>query len=557
MYKRNDSYKQQDLFGIKNSLSAKQERIWNNSIENCFFEQIFKKINQDRFKVLYSEKKSRPNVAVNQLVGSLILKHLFNWTYEDLFRNLHFNLLTRHAIGLQHLQEDVFSEASIFNFQNRVIEHFVRTGEDLLTEVFDRLTTSQLKEFGIMTDIQRGDSFLLGSNIFDYTRLQLLIEVILRLYRNLDTIDKERFSELLSKYTKQTSGQYVFRIKKEDLPKESQTLAKIYHDLFIMANNKYSDHRAFKIFERVYYEHFIVVEDKIELLPANTLTSDSLMSPDDDQATFRKKGKIKSKGYSGHISETANPENKLNLITDVITVPNNTDDARILEERLPTMIEKTSDLNEYHADGSYGSPTVDLMMEDQDITQVQTAVRGKRPHAKMSIKEDESEEVYWVKCEYGQKVKAEKANKGKNVKRHKAVFDYQTCLQCPLKDKCSSRITGVKINRPKRTWYFSEEKIRLHKRLQNFEKLPEERQKIRANVEATVKELKRGVKNGKVRVRSYVRVGCYLTFTSIAVNLTRIHKYVLKSNRNMLRMALITRIHALLNLQNEPLISSN
>ena len=67
IYKRNDSYKQQDLFGIKNSLSAKQERIWNNSIENCFFEQIFKKINQDRFKVLYSEKKSRPNVALISL----------------------------------------------------------------------------------------------------------------------------------------------------------------------------------------------------------------------------------------------------------------------------------------------------------------------------------------------------------------------------------------------------------------------------------------------------------------------------------------------------------
>ncbi len=44
---------------------------------------------------------------------------------------------------------------------------------------------------------------------------------------------------------------------------------------------------------------------------------------------------------------------------------------------------------------------------------------------------------------------------------------------------------------------FSLEKIRLHKRLQLKEKLPEERQTIRANVEATVKEVKRGVKDGK------------------------------------------------------------
>lgn len=46
-----------------------------------------------------------------------------------------------------------------------------------------------------------------------------------------------------------------------------------------------------------------------------------------------------------------------------------------------------------------------------------------------------------------------------------------------------------------------------------------------ANVEATVKVVKRGIKNGKSRLRGLVRNRFYLILTSISVNLTRIHKY--------------------------------
>ena len=68
-------------------------------------------------------------------------------------------------------------------------------------------------------------------------------------------------------------------------------------------------------------------------------------------------------------------------------------------------------------------------------------------------------------------------------------------------------------------------RILSHQRLHNIYKIPEERRKLRANVEATIKEVKRGIKNGKSRLRGLVRNRFYLTLTSISVNLTRIHKY--------------------------------
>ena len=164
MFRKNVSYKQLDVFGLEHRLSKKQSKLWENSVEHRFFEIVFQIIDEEPFAVLFSKKRSRPNVPVNQLVGSLILKHLNNWTYNDLFKNLSFNLLTRHAIGIHRMDEDVYAEASIFNFQNRIIGHYVKTGEDLVSKVFDQLTTDQLKELGIDASIQRGDSFLIGSN---------------------------------------------------------------------------------------------------------------------------------------------------------------------------------------------------------------------------------------------------------------------------------------------------------------------------------------------------------------------------------------------------------
>jgi hypothetical protein len=84
---------------------------------------------------------------------------------------------------------------------------------------------------------------------------------------------------------------------------------------------------------------------------------------------------------------------------------------------------------------------------------------------------------------------------------------------------------GGKRTEKKRIWYFNEIKILSHQRSHNIYKIPEERRNLRSNVEATIKEVKRGIKNGKSRLRGLIRNSYYLTLTSISVNLTRIHKY--------------------------------
>lgn len=507
------------MFHFKDGLGKKQKKLWSKSKEHLFFEEIFAQIDEHMFAKLYSKKLSRPNVPINQLVGSLILKHLNDWTYEELFTNLNFNLLTRHAIGIDSLNTEVFCEASIFNFQNRVIDHYKTEGTDLIEVTFSKLTESQLERFGVDTSVQRGDSFLVGSNIMDYTRLGLLIEVIIRVHRILSDEDTAELKDDLSPYVTYTSNNYIYRVKKEDLPTEMQQLGDLFAKLHVALGDRYRDTEEYQNFVRALEEHFDWqdVTKKIEVTAGKDLHSGILMSPDDTEATYRDKGSQKCKGYVTHLSETVNPENKVNLITDVVVLPNNIGDAEILEKRLPLMLEQTPDLAEYFVDGLYGSPAGDLIAEEAGVILYQKTIRGQKSKGGIRIALDEALRP-WVTCKGGQRVKAE-PTKGK---RMKAEFDISICDQCPFRSECNVREFGGKQTTRKRVYYFGEKEILSHKRMTNIDNLSEEKRHSRANVEATVKEAKRGMRNGKVRVRGRIRVSFHMMFTAIGINFTRI-----------------------------------
>ena len=102
-----------------------------------------------------------------------------------------------------------------------------------------------------------------------------------------------------------------------------------------------------------------------------------LQSPDDEDATYRKKRDQESKGFTINATETANPENSIQLLTDIAVNKNNIDDSKILEDRTDKIVEKTPDLEELHTDGGYSSEGVDKKMEDNNITLITTAVRGR------------------------------------------------------------------------------------------------------------------------------------------------------------------------------------
>lgn len=526
MFKANVKHKQTDLFGLFFSLPERMKKQVKQSKEYYFYKIIFSQIDERIFKALYSEKKSRPNAPINVLVSALILMNHNNWTYEQLFKEINFNILVKIALGLDSIGEQPFSPATIFNFQNRLQDYYVKTGENLLEQVFDSLTGEQLKQLKIKTDIQRTDSFAAVSNIRNYSRIQLLVEVILRLWRVLSEEDKERFRERFKEYIGKSSGQYIYSLKKSEFPRVLEKLGEMYYWIDKNLRPLYADKEIFEIFERVYSEHFTVVKEKIEVKPNDELNSGILQSPDDIDAVYRKKNGKEIKGQSVNVTETANPANKINLLTDISVNAANKDDSKVLNERLEPIKEKTPEIKELHFDGAYGSEANDQKMEEMGITAIQTGVKGPKAEVEIVI-EKEDEEQYKVSCPY-QTVYSQKT-----PKRYKAEFNLKICANCELKDKCFA-----KENKQNRVYYFNERDYLFRKRKREIEKIPEERRKLRSNVEATVKEFTCRMPGKKLKVRGIFKTELFAFSVGIGINFGRIFRFVLNTPASFLKNVL-------------------
>jgi len=512
MFKSNS---QPGLFSFETELCKMQQDLLVNSKEKWFYNLILRNIDENNFKPLYSKKASRPNVAVNILVSALILKELKGISYDELMESVMFDLRYKVALGLDSIDDVPFSRGTLFNFQNRIFEHELETGINLIEQVFDNLTAQQIKQLSLKADIQRTDSTLISSNIRKYSRIQLLIEVLIRLERILDESDKQLIGEQLKVYLETGSGKYVYGLKSDELPRELEKLGKVYHAVHtgINGKEKYQSKKEFVNFERAYKEHFVVVNQEISSRPTEELNSSMLQSPDDPDATYRKKKEQQSKGYTINGTETANPDNPIQLITDIAVNPNNIDDTQILNSRIDKIVEKTPELKELHTDGGYGSEDNDRKLEDLNITQITTAVRGRESEIEKIIEQISA--GYTVECP------GQIATSTPTKQRYKVRFDTNICNDCPLKENCQ-------ISKNKGRYYFKHEDYLLGKRNSNIRNIPKERQKIRPNVEALMKEFKARTQGGKTKVRGQFKVSLFAFNTGIAINFGRIFRYIIE-----------------------------
>ncbi len=128
----------------------------------------------------------------------------------------------------------------------------------------------------------------------------MLVEVLIRLVRILEQTDKQEIVEQLQPYLKAGSDKYVYQLKSDELPGELEKLGKVYHTVYckISKENSYQQKKEFINFERAYKEHFIIVNQQVSPKPAEELNSGMMQSPDDQDATYRKKKDQQSKGFT-------------------------------------------------------------------------------------------------------------------------------------------------------------------------------------------------------------------------------------------------------------------
>jgi len=186
-----------------------------------FYEQVFVRIDEDRFAVLYADEPSRPNIPVNVLIGLEILKSGFGWSDKEMYDHFRYDVQVRLALGYRDLGEGHFELRTMYNFRKRLSQHMQETGENLLEQVTDE----QLAAFQLKTDKLRMDSTMIASDIREMTRLQLLVEVRQRVHRMLNEEDQAQYAEAFGPYLKGSSGQYIYRLKAGDVTGICRALA--------------------------------------------------------------------------------------------------------------------------------------------------------------------------------------------------------------------------------------------------------------------------------------------------------------------------------------------
>ena len=526
MFKKNTKHLQPALISAASELPEKQLKLLKGSWASTFYDEFFQRINEEVFAVLYSEEPSRPNVAVNVMVGLEVLKAGHGWSDAELYENYCFNLQVRNALFYSFIRYSDFAIRTLYYFRERLNKYYLKKGINLLEQAFEQITDAQIMDLQVRTGMQRMDSTQIASNIVDASRLRLLIEAVQRIHRVLSEIDRTRLEENFAPYIKETAGHYTYRVKgKEATQEHLQRVGTAIHSLLAELKDAYAAEKAYQVLERIFAENFNLSDSSVCPKANQELASSSLQSVDDLEASYRTKGNAHYKGYVSNITETCDPENDLQLITKVQVAPNNTDDSQLLAEALPNLQERT-DLDTLMTDGGFGGEASDAALEGQPVQLIQTAIRGPKPDPQkihlsdFEIQFDQQGTPTDITCPYAQNVPITPA---RTTGLH-ARFDPEICSACLFHQEGRCRAKPQKRD-PRYLLAFTLKQIRAAQRRKDFLEHQDCGQNLRAAVEATVRSVKHPFRAGKLPVRGQFRITCLMIASAIHVNVRRICRF--------------------------------
>lgn len=531
MFRLNTEHLQAVIDRTLNELTAKGRTRLEKSWAGAFYSEVFVRLDERPFAVLYATKDSRPNTPVNVLVGLEILKAGYGWSDEELYDHFSYDVQVRYALGYRNLGDGEFTLRTLYNFRQRLSQHMQETGENLLEAAFAQVTSEQMKALQVHSRHLRMDSTQIASNIRETSRLQLLVEVLQRAERMLDDTDRLHYAATFAPYVKVSAGQYLYRLPAGERPRQIEVIGAIMQRLMGELAEKYGQAAAYQVLVRVFDEHFIWTAEEQRPKTAAELSARSLQSPDDMEATFRRKQGESYRGYVGNVTETCDEDNEIQLIVKVQTAPNAMDDGQLLVEAVPDLVERT-EVERITTDGGYNGPGPDSVLADHQIEHEQTAIRGGKPLddginlASFIFTYTNKDILTTVTCPHGQTAPAKA---GKQDGRFIVHFDANGCAACPLRQRCPA--TRTRGNQ-KPVLYFTQRDLLVAQKRRRI-KQSNKHFNVRAAIEATVRCLVNPLPHDKAPVRGLFRVASCLLASAFMVNLRRIHDHFVRKQQQI------------------------
>lgn len=488
MFRKTDTTPQLDLFTAPSNILPKRaqkkytdEKAWHNQ----FFKLVTSQIDEESFRPLFEETKmGAPNASIRILVAMSILKEGFGCSDEDLFEKCEFDLLARKALGLDMLDDKLPSRDTYYLFGRRLTAYEQETGINLMERCFEQVTGEQVKIFKISGTSVRMDSKLIGSNIAQYSRYELIHRTLCKILRDerIMTMLNPKLRKGAEVWLSEDSGKTVYRSNKNEM---AQRLVKIGSYIYDVLKRLKEDAPGYDLLHRVFHDQYVVEKGKVELKDKHKVSSDSLQSPDDPDATYRDKNGQKVSGYVTNITETVE-EDKPSIITSVQTEPVTFADCHFLEDAVHNTERVTGQLvKNVYADGAYQSPdNREFAMLHMGMELLTGKLQGGCRY--LLDREPGTDNLKVTDTETGEVMDAIYVGESKREGKHWRV-----------------NLSHVKPTHPWR--YFNEEEVRRSELRRKIESLPIEEQNKRNNIEAAMFQYSLHTRNGKTRYRGLFR----------------------------------------------------
>lgn len=237
MFKSNQDHNQERLFSTAKGMTSTARSVLEEHWSSLFYQHIFLGINEEKFAELYSDKSSRPNKPVNELVSLFIMKELFQWTDEETRDAYFFDLRVNNAIGKEDIGQDSLAERTLRYFRQRLDVYEEETGVDLMNEVFKDIRDDLMEVFKINGNLQRIDSTFIEANIKRLTRLDLFVRVLHNFVRDLPNEERETLPEQIAAFHSDKKLNLSYKLKGKDVATKLEELAQ----MILLLKTKYHD----------------------------------------------------------------------------------------------------------------------------------------------------------------------------------------------------------------------------------------------------------------------------------------------------------------------------
>lgn len=528
MFRENSSHRQASFFDSTDTMDPRVKSRLDKSWAPVFYEHVFCKIDEKPFADIYSDIGA-PNFPVNIALSLEFIKHLFNYSDDELMDEFYFNYQIDYAVGIRHLGGLNLAERTFYDFRARVYRHAIEhpEQEELVYGQFLKLTNNFLKAANLSSQAQRMDSTMFMPNIKKAGRIALAYDVLTKAVK---AIPESELPEELNAVLKPCfKTETLYKTK----PSESDSKMDQLLNLCLEAERILEAHaagkpgiEALRMVKRFISEQTNYDENtkRLKAKGNKEISPDSLQSAYEEECTFRTKNGKSQSGYVVNLAETCAKENPLQQITDYAVAPNITADVTFGEERIPE-IKKNTDCNSITADGGYFSEKVITTGLVNNIDLHFTNMTGREPKSKLPVTafEFDAETQIITKCPNHVTPLHATIKNGQTI----AHFPLDACRNCPLVDQCC-----VKKQKKDFIVRIDKKAIAAAKQRKKIETERQQNTSVRAAIEGTNSALKRAHGLGKLRVRGQAKCAVVVGYKVIAHNFKMFARHMIEQTKN-------------------------